>query len=422
MNVIQTYGKFIKKTVQEKPERSWKMIQVGIRANQFKTGLLPNKSLAHGYQKLEHLVMQMTTKALKHPETYVWGNIFAPVELFQCFGLNSVSIECFASFLSGMQCEDYFIDYAQSEGIAPTLCSYHKGFIGAVDAGAIPVPSFAVTTSLTCDGNLNTFRYLCKEKNIDFCLLDIPYDTGEDAVRYVELQLEEMIKQLEDKYHKKLDRSELKYTLEREKQSKEYLKEFLELQKSIWYPGSLTAQLYMLFATHLNIGTKEVLDLFRFMKDDIRKYPKFTGKKILWVHLLPYYQETLKQYFNANEKYQVIANDTVIDYMQPLDIEKPIWSLAKKMVHNLYNGSYERKIDRVSELVDELEPDAVINFCHWGCKQSSGGSVMLKEAMQKKDIPTLILDGDAMDRRNSHDGQIKTRLEAFLELINEEVS
>lgn len=29
----------------------------------------------------------------------------------------------------------------------------------------------------------------------------------------------------------------------------------------------------------------------------------------------------------------------------------------------------------------------------------------------------LILDGDAMDRRNSHDGQIKTRLEAFLELL-----
>ena len=32
----------------------------------------------------------------------------------------------------------------------------------------------------------------------------------------------------------------------------------------------------------------------------------------------------------------------------------------------------------------------------------------------------LILDGDAMDRRNSHDGQIKTRLEAFLELVKTE--
>ena len=30
----------------------------------------------------------------------------------------------------------------------------------------------------------------------------------------------------------------------------------------------------------------------------------------------------------------------------------------------------------------------------------------------------LILDGDAMDRRNSHDGQIRTRLEAFLEMLD----
>ena len=33
------------------------------------------------------------------------------------------------------------------------------------------------------------------------------------------------------------------------------------------------------------------------------------------------------------------------------------------------------------------------------------------------DIPMLILDGDGIDRRNSHDGQIRTRLEAFLEML-----
>ena len=32
----------------------------------------------------------------------------------------------------------------------------------------------------------------------------------------------------------------------------------------------------------------------------------------------------------------------------------------------------------------------------------------------------LILDGDGIDRRNSHDGQIKTRLEAFLEMLDVE--
>ncbi|HJC88960.1 MAG TPA: 2-hydroxyacyl-CoA dehydratase family protein, partial [Candidatus Eisenbergiella intestinigallinarum] len=53
------------------------------------------------------------------------------------------------------------------------------------------------------------------------------------------------------------------------------------------------------------------------------------------------------------------------------------------------------------------------------CKQASGGSILLKEKMQEKRIPTLILDGDGIDKRNSHDGQIKTRLEAFLEMLDE---
>ena len=75
--------------------------------------------------------------------------------------------------------------------------------------------------------------------------------------------------------------------------------------------------------------------------------------------------------------------------------------------------------DAIASLCDRLHPDAVIYFCHWGCKQASGGSILLKEKMQEKQIPTLILDGDGIDKRNSHDGQIKTRLEAFLEMLDE---
>ena len=82
-----------------------------------------------------------------------------------------------------------------------------------------------------------------------------------------------------------------------------------------------------------------------------------------------------------------------------------------------FNGSYSFKAENIEKLADKLQPDAVIHFCHWGCKQASGGSVLLKERMQEKNIPMLILDGDGVDKRNSHDGQIKTRLEAFLEMI-----
>ena len=108
-----------------------------------------------------------------------------------------------------------------------------------------------------------------------------------------------------------------------------------------------------------------------------------------------------------------------LDYMEPLDTTRPLEALAKKMLCNVYNGSYDRKARMVSDLATELHADGVINFCHWGCKQSSGGVFRLREALREADIPLLVIDGDGMDRRNSHDGQIKTRLEAFLEVVNQ---
>ena len=78
-----------------------------------------------------------------------------------------------------------------------------------------------------------------------------------------------------------------------------------------------------------------------------------------------------------------------------------LWKHWQKMILNIYNGPYERKVEMIRHLVKEFQSDAVIHFCHWGCKQSSGGSVLLKERLQKKGIPMLILDGDGIDRRTA---------------------
>ena len=168
------------------------------------------------------------------------------------------------------------------------------------------------------------------------------------------------------------------------------------------------------------MGTEEFRDLVRFLVEDIKTYPEFTGKRILWVHLLPFYQETLREYFNGNPKYQVIASDIVLDFADELDETDPFRALALKIIRNIYNGSYAIKADALGLVAQEMEADAVIHFCHWGCKQASGGSILLKEKMKELGIPMLILDGDGIDKRNSHDGQIKTRLEAFLEILETE--
>ena len=162
MYVVDKYIDHVKEEAINRPEKSWDKILLGFRANKWRMKLLPNRNLSRGYQKLETMMMSLVADSLSREGSYVWGNIFAPCELMQCFGLHTLSIECLSCYMSGYHLEDYFIDYAQNIGIAPTLCSYHKTFVGGVESKVVKKPEYAVTTSLSCDGNLNTFRYLEK--------------------------------------------------------------------------------------------------------------------------------------------------------------------------------------------------------------------------------------------------------------------
>lgn len=417
MYVVDKYIDHVKEEAINRPEKSWDKILLGFRANKWRMKLLPNRNLSRGYQKLETMMMSLVADSLSREGSYVWGNIFAPCELMQCFGLHTLSIECLSCYMSGYHLEDYFIDYAQNIGIAPTLCSYHKTFVGGVESKVVKKPEYAVTTSLSCDGNLNTFRYLEKTAHVPFTFLDVPYSDDKESIAYLADQLRAFTKVLEERTGKTFQEEKLQKILRTENETLRELKKFFEYQKNYYYPGELISHLYMMMGMHLLIGTEEFLDLIRFMNEEIQQGEPFTGKKILWIHLLPFYQESLKEYFNSNRDYQIIASDIILDFMDELDTEHPFEALAGKIIKNLYNGSYAHKAEMIGQLADRLKPDAVIHFCHWGCKQASGGSILLKEKMQKMNIPMLILDGDGIDKRNSHDGQIKTRLEAFLELI-----
>ncbi len=189
MSIVEKYINYVKNDAMKKPEKSWDKIILGYKANKWITAIAPNRNISKGYQKLEAMMMALVADSLAKKDSYVWGNIFAPSEIMQCFGLNTLSIECLSCYLGGFHLEDYFIDYAQDMGIAPTLCSYHKTFVGGVESGVIQPPSYAVTTSLSCDGNLNTFRYLEKTAGVPFTFLDVPYDDDEASVMYLADQL-----------------------------------------------------------------------------------------------------------------------------------------------------------------------------------------------------------------------------------------
>lgn len=420
MDIIETYGGLIKKYAGRQPQTALKMITAGLALEHFRLTKFGEKGTPRSLQYLSDICIQYLREALNHPEQSAWVNVFAPTEILHAMGIYPLFIEAFSSYLTGFKCEDFFIDCAERCGIAETLCSYHKAFIGAAEAGLLPKPKFAVATSMICDGNINTFRYLSDKYNIPRYIIDVPYEYSRDSEAYVVGQLKEMVGLLEETMGKKLDEDRLKAVIRMENQSREFLRRYKKSLRKKYFPKSLSLEMRLLFTSHVFMGRQETYNFYKMLSEEIETYDDSMALRVFWVHLIPFYQSALRQYFHANPRYQMLGHDFEFSFLEDLDDAHPYEAVAKKMLTCLYNGPYERKVKGILEMIDILKPDAVVNFCHWGCKQSSGGVTLLRDALKEKNIPFLILDGDAVDRRNGHDGQIKTRLEAFLEMVEKQ--
>ena len=140
---------------------------------------------------------------------------------------------------------------------------------------------------------------------------------------------------------------------------------------------------------------------------------------MIWMHIMPFLQTPVKEIFNYSMKMHIRACDFVADGFQKMHEEDPYEALAEKMVYSIYNGSVSQRIQVAEKLASENEADGGILFAHWGCKGTIGASSLIKSSLEKAGIPTMILDGDGCNPANTSDGQVSTRLQAFVEMLEE---
>jgi hypothetical protein len=180
----------------------------------------------------------------------------------------------------------------------------------------------------------------------------------------------------------------------------------------------MSGELYSLIATHVFLGTPEGEDYINALKQAARKAPLKAGKKrILWLHTLPNWQDSMRALFNRNGRCEIVGCDLTYDVLIDMDPQKPYESMARRLLHNIHNGGAERRIEAAVYYAKKLKADGVLIFCHWGCKQTMGMSQLAKSTLEAEGFPTLVLDGDGCDSRNVTDGQMVTRVNAFLEQL-----
>jgi hypothetical protein len=143
-------------------------------------------------------------------------------------------------------------------------------------------------------------------------------------------------------------------------------------------------------------------------------------KRILWVHTLPFWQNSVARMFALDAPYQLLGSDLSFDFLNEeddLDERAPFESMARKLLRNSVGGSAVKRTRRVLDLAKRLHADGVVWFCQWGCKQTLGAANLAKQILEQQGFPVLVLDGDACDKQNINDGQMATKLQAFFEML-----
>lgn len=180
----------------------------------------------------------------------------------------------------------------------------------------------------------------------------------------------------------------------------------------------MTSEMLSVFATHSMLGSPEALRYTEQLCAQVAALPEGRrGKRILWLHTLPHWQDSLRALLNFRPDVEIVGCDMALDADVLPEPERPYESMARRLVCSSFNGGAERRAERAAELARLLRADGAVYFCHWGCKQTSGAAQLVKRRLEAAGFPTLVLDGDGCDSGNVNDGQMVTRLQAFLELL-----
>lgn len=419
MDIIKKFGDMVGEESIRDPEKARKLLLTGYRLQEKRLQLFPDRKLPASGQYVARVVMQNIIKALAKPDDTALVSIFVPGELLTAAGITPYSVEAMSCFIAGTRCEQAFLAQTESEGFPETMCSYHRVFLGASMTGLVPKPKCTIYTNLACDGNMMTFPYLKQKYQIPGFYIDVPYEKNQDSISYVADQLREMKKFLEDIGGKKISEQSVQRAVANSNEAASYYSRQLALRKDHDPVTSLTNELYAIFMCHLLAGSEESLKYTKMLLEDVKKAPKGEGLHILWMHMMPFLQDPVKDVFNYSRNVHISACDFVADGFQRMQASDPYEALAEKMVNCIYNGSVKQRIRRAQELADLTEADGGILFAHWGCKGTIGASSLIKNSLENAGLPTMVLDGDGCNPANSSDGQVSTRLQAYLEMLSE---
>jgi len=316
-------------------------------------------------------------------------------------------------------------------GMAPEICSPHRGLAGAFAIGALPRPDVILWSNMVCDNTAKSGDLLMKITGCPGFFLDHPFQCTEDEMTYLILELEDMIRFLEAQSGRKMNWDRLSEAVARMDRQIELLREINRLREAVPSPFHPQGFLELLTVDYLFAGRPEATEYLETLRQELSEAVA-QGKgavpherfRLMTLFLPPMYLigflEKISQEYGAVS----VTEPFFCSWGEGrLDPSKPLESVARKSFMlpemRMYGPLDDRALGQIVECAKRFKIDGAIYYADIGCRHTCATIKLFKDILDGLDIPVLTLDCDIVDPTITSEEEIRTKLEGFFELLED---
>jgi predicted CoA-substrate-specific enzyme activase len=392
-----------------------------IKAYLLRSRIFRDNSHIPPLDRIKTETLRMTEASFRRGSPTVLSGFLAPAEIFHVYRATPMFTEFLAPMLATADMAPQALETTRKAGFSRDTCSFHLAVLGAALQGYLPGYSLLVGTSHLCDGQSKSLEELARRGGSGYSLLDVPQQDGPAARKYLADQLRE----LEDRlagltgYRARPGDWERVFSLSNE--TRELLLEVNRLRLGNGCPLYGKEAFTFGVLSLMLLGTPFLRDRCREMVDYLRRHggapagePPY---RLLWLLAYPYHRENPIAWLERECGARAVADELSHVFWGPLDPARPHESLAEKMLANPNLGPVEGRLGMVRELARQGRVEGVVHYSHSGCRQGNGGVRPVMDTVRDMGLPFVELHGDCIDRTQFGWGQMRTRLEGFIELM-----
>jgi benzoyl-CoA reductase/2-hydroxyglutaryl-CoA dehydratase subunit BcrC/BadD/HgdB len=293
----------------------------------------------------------------------------------------------------------------------------------------MPEPDFLVATSAVCSGGMALIESLARHFKKDLFVVHVPHGKDEKAVDYLAHQFRDLAEFVADKTGEPLDPERLRQAVENTNRARAALVETYRLASAVPTPARRRDLVNFGIVMALFLGTEGGVEVAEAYRDEFaRKVDSSTAGipgeqvRLMWLQNRIQFKAPLEEMLETEYQAAVVVDELNDVAWEPVDPDDPFEGFARRALSVPFIGSIRHRIETLKRLAKQYRVDGAVNPCHWGCRQGTGGRGLIQEGLKEAGIPVLNLEVDCIDPRNFAEGQLRTRLQAFVEMLLEQKS